>query len=249
MEKDWKVDVVFSDSVAIFRGHIGPNKAHSHWASQLTIALEGELEFEAAGSERGRTKALYLASNTTHQLFSGYVVSIYFDALSESRLKALGEGAVDGWVALSGEQLPKALRELSSSSNLRDLLDSDLLAVSTPASASDARFRQIAQDIIEAIRAGEDPDREALAARVNLSPSRFSHWFVEQSGIPLRSYKKWLKLRIAMDILLDGFNPTDAAMQAGFSDLAHMSRAFSESFGLTYMDALHAWQQAQQQQQ
>lgn len=82
---------------------------------------------------------------------------------------------------------------------------------------------------------------------MNLSPSRFSHWFVEQSGIPLRSYKKWVKLRMAMDVLLDGKNPMEAAMQAGFSDLAHMSRAFSESFGLTYRDAIHAWQQAQQQ--
>lgn len=247
MEKDWRVDVVFSDSVAIFRGHIGPNKAHSHWASQLTIALEGDLEFEAAGSERGWTKALYLSSNTTHQLFSGYVVSIYFDALSESPLKALGEGAIDGWVALSADQLPEELLALSASSNLRALMESDLMAVTTPASSSDQRFRKIAQEITEKLRDGEDPDRDALAECVNLSPSRFSHWFVEQSGIPLRSYKKWLKLKIAMEALLDGVNPTDAAMQAGFSDLAHMSRAFSESFGLTYMDALHAWQMAQRQ--
>ena len=247
MEKDWKLDVAFSDSVAIFRGHIGPNKAHSHWASQLTIALEGELEFEAAGSGRDRTKALYLSSNTTHQLFSGFVCSIYFDALSESRLTALGDGAVDGWAALSADQLPEELRALSASTDLRALLQSDLLSVTTPASASDERFRQLAQDITRQIREGEDPDRDALAQRVNLSPSRFSHWFVEQSGIPLRSYKKWLKLRIAMEALLDGVNPTEAAMEAGFSDLAHMSRAFSESFGLTYMDALHAWQMAQRQ--
>lgn len=247
MEKDWRVDVAFSDSVAIFRGHIGPNKVHSHWASQLTIAVEGELEFEAAGSERGRAKALYLSSNVPHQLFSGFVCSIYFDALSESPLKELGAGAVDGWSALSEDQLPAELKSLSATTNLRALMESELLAVTTPASSSDQRFRQIAQEITEKLRDGEDPDRDALAERVNLSPSRFSHWFVEQSGIPLRSYKKWLKLKIAMEALLDGVNPTDAAMQAGFSDLAHMSRAFSESFGLTYMDALHAWQMAQRQ--
>ena len=243
MEKDWKLDVVFSDSVAIFRGHVGPNKPHSHWASQLTIALEGELEFEAADSGRRSARALYLSSKVTHQLFSGFVCSIYFDALSESRLNALGEGAACGWAALSADQLPEELRSLSAASDLRALLNSDLLRVTD--SGSDERFRRLARDIEAQVREGQDPDRDDLARHVSLSPSRFSHWFVEQSGIPLRSYKKWLKLRIAMESLLEGVNPTEAAMHAGFSDLAHMSRAFSESFGLTYMDALHAWQMAQ----
>ena len=101
------------------------------------------------------------------------------------------------------------------------------------------------REIALRLREGKNLDRDTLARRVGLSPTRFSHWFVEQSGIPLRSYKKWLKLRLAMEALLDGQKPTHAAMQAGFSDLAHMSRAFSESFGLTYLDALHAWQHAQ----
>ena len=136
MQKDWRGDIVFSDSVAIFRGHIGPNKAHSHWASQLTIAVDGELEFKAGDSGRRRCKALYLSSKVTHQLFSGYVVSIYFDALSESRLKALGEGADNGWVALSTEQLPTELQQLSSRTDLEALMDSDLLKVSAPASAA-----------------------------------------------------------------------------------------------------------------
>ena len=245
MEKDWKLDVVFSDSVAIFRGHIGPNKAHSHWASQLTIAIEDELEFEAGDSGRQSARALFLSSNVRHQLFSGFVCSIYFDPLTESPLKTLGEGNAGGWATLTGDQLPEPLRNLTASTDLRALLQSDLLAVT--GAGSDDRFRGIAEEITRQLRDGQDPDRDALADRVNLSPSRFSHWFVEQSGIPLRSYKKWLKLRMAMDALLDGQNPMEAAMQAGFSDLAHMSRAFSESFGLTYMDALHAWQQAQRQ--
>jgi AraC-like DNA-binding protein len=245
MEKDWKLDVVFSDSVAIFRGHIGPNKCHSHWAAQLTIAIEGELEFQAADSARQSAKALFLSSNVKHQLFSGYVCSIYFEPLTDSPLKKLGEGGADGWVALAEGELPEPLRNLSATTDLRALLESDLLAVTGPDAGPDERFARIADAITRQLRNGRDLDRDALAEMVNLSPSRFSHWFVEQSGIPLRSYKKWLKLRIAMDALLGGENPMDAAMQAGFSDLAHMSRAFSESFGLTYMDALHAWQQAQ----
>lgn len=246
MEKDWKLDIVFSDSVAIFRGHVGPNNPHSHWAAQLTIALEGELEFEAGQSGRRHARAVFLSSKVKHQLFSGYVCSIYFDPLTVSPLKALGEASGEDWVVLEEDDLPVPLRELSASSDLRALLGSDLLTGTEPGSAMDARFREVVAAITAQLRAGDDPDRDALAQQVNLSPSRFSHWFVEQAGIPLRSYKKWLKLRMAMDALLDGVNPMDAAMHAGFSDLPHMSRAFAESFGLTYMDALHAWQQSQQ---
>lgn len=50
--KDGKLDVVFFDSVAIFRGHIGPNKSYRHWASKLTNAIEGEQEFGAGDSGR-----------------------------------------------------------------------------------------------------------------------------------------------------------------------------------------------------
>ncbi len=247
MEKDWRGDIVFSDSVAIFRGPIGPNKSHSHWASQLTIALDGEIEFETADSGRRTGKAVYLSSKVQHQFFSGYVCSIYFDPLAESRLTALADDTGAGWRTLSAQELPEELSALSVTTDLRALIRSELLRVTTPSSVSDPRFAEVVREITEQLREGQDLDRDALARMAKLSPSRFSHWFVEQSGIPLRSYKKWLKLRMAMEALLNGENPTSAAMHAGFSDLAHMSRAFSESFGLTYLDALHAWQYAHRQ--
>jgi AraC-like DNA-binding protein len=247
MEKSWQLDVAFSHSVAVYRGHVGPNNPHSHWASQLTIGIDGGVEFETEDSGRVTAEAVYLASKVKHQLFSGLVCSIYFDPLCapRTRIGALGEGVSSGWTALTVEQLPKELRCLSESTDLRALLDSDILRVGAPASVTDARFRRMARELAEHVRTGHELDRDDLARSMNLSPSRFSHWFVEQTGIPLRSYKKWLKLRLAMEALMAGENATHAAMSAGFSDLAHMSRAFSESFGLTYLDALHAWQHAQ----
>lgn len=159
--RDWKGDIVFSHSMAISRGHVGDNKLHSHWASQLTISLNSEL-FSPTD----------MADDTEHRL----------------------------------EKVVEAIQT------------------------------QLAE--------GRDIDRDSLAAIVNLSPTRFSHWFVERTGVPLRSYKKWLKLRVTVDAVLEGKNPMQAAMMAGFSDLAHMGRAFSESFGFTYTDAMKAWAQS-----
>lgn len=243
MPKDWKGDIAFSDSVAIFRGHVGENNAHSHWASQITIALEGDLVFETDAGQMAANVA-YFSSKTTHRLLSGFVCSIYFDPMCGSILETLGKPASQGWLALSREELPPALASITAETNLRTLLESDALATVDRASALDDRFRAVISEIQARLGDGEDVDRERLAALANLSPTRFSHWFVERTGVPVRSYKKWLKLRVAMDSLLNGTPPGEAAMRAGFSDLAHMSRAFGESFGLTYVDALRALQQS-----
>lgn len=240
--KDWKGDIVFSHSMAIFRGHVGDNRLHSHWASQLTIALDEEMTGETdAGSFRA--KAVYFPSKTPHRLISGYVCSIYFDPLAESVLKTLDGEHRDGWRSLSLDQLPAELRAIDASTDLKALLNSAPLSTPDMARLADARFKTVIQAIQAQLGEGEDIDRDALAELVHLSPTRFSHWFVERTGVPLRSYKKWFKLRAAMDALLDGKNPMEAAMLAGFSDLAHMSREFSDSFGLTYMDAKRAWEQ------
>ncbi|WP_372778201.1 helix-turn-helix domain-containing protein, partial [Litorivivens sp.] len=75
--------------------------------------------------------------------------------------------------------------------------------------------------------------RDQLAARVNLSPSRFSHWFTEQTGLPLRSYRKWLRLILALQTAVVTGNLSLAASQAGFADQAHFSRAVGDAFGIT----------------
>ncbi|RZU47925.1 AraC-like DNA-binding protein [Fluviicoccus keumensis] len=244
MPIDWKGDIVFSDSVAIFRGHVGENKAHGHWASQLTIALDGDLAFETTAGWM-QAKAVYLTSRTRHRLQPGPLVcSIYFDPLCGSILKALDNPAPPAWLALSRDELPPPLASLSADTDLRALLNSEVLATSDRTLAGDERFKAVIEAIKAGLGDGEDIDRKRLAAVANLSPTRFSHWFVEHAGVPVRSYKKWLKLRVAMDALLNGTSPVEAAMDAGFSDLAHMCRAFAESFGLTYLDALKALQQS-----
>lgn len=243
MPKDWRGDIVFSDYVAIFRGHVGDNKAHSHWASQITIGLNGHVEFEASSGVQS-ADAVYFASKTEHRLLSGFICSIYFDPLSNSLCKRLNKDAPDGWSALTYADLPPELGALTADTKLRTLLESESLSPPLLTSSSDNRFQRVIQEINAQLSNGKDADRDALANLVHLSPTRFSHWFVERSGVPLRSYKKWRKLRLAMDALLDGKGPMEAAMLAGFSDLAHMSREFSDSFGLTYLDAQKAWELA-----
>ncbi|MEN8720138.1 MAG: AraC family transcriptional regulator [Oceanococcaceae bacterium] len=236
---DWEGDIVFSHNVAIFRGHVGDNRLHSHWASQLTVALDAALAYETADGTTS-SKAVYFPSKTAHRLISGHVCSFYFDPLSDVVTQLLNIDSQGGWCPLSRDQLPVTLAEMNPSADLGMMLSDGPLSTRSRVVSEDLRLKAVLKEIRSQLAEGASVDRDALATLVHLSPTRFSHWFVEQTGVPLRSYKKWLKLRVAIDALLEGKNPMEAAMLSGFSDLAHMSRAFSDSFGLTYLDARRA---------
>ncbi len=242
---DWKGDIVFSHNMAIFRGQVGDHRLHRHWASQLTISLDGALAFETSAGPQS-AEAVYFHSRTTHRLGAGDVCSIYFDPISQSVPRSLQQATQQGWRALSLDALPAELRSISASTDLAALLHSESFSTPDLSTSSEPRLQQIIQAVHSRLSQGQEIERDALAGIAHLSPTRFSHWFVERTGVPLRSYKKWFKLRVAMDALLDGKNPMQAAMMAGFSDLAHMSRSFSDSFGLTYMDAKRAWDRLKQ---
>ena len=168
MGKDWKGDIVFSDNVAIFRGHVGDNKPHSHWASQLTIALDGGVELEASSGLLS-SEAVYISSNTEHRLVSGLVCSIYFDPLYKPNIKALEKDAPDGWKSLSYVDLPQELGSISASTNLKTLLDSDSLNPFDDASSSDEKFQKVIQQIKAHLSDDKDIDRDSLAKIIHPS--------------------------------------------------------------------------------
>ena len=82
----------------------------------------------------------------------------------------------------------------------------------------------------------EDPAQshslESLADQVHLSATRFTHLFKDETGVPIRRYRQWLRFRQAVQQITAGETMTVAAMQAGFTDSAHFSRAFRSMFGL-----------------
>lgn len=71
-----------------------------------------------------------------------------------------------------------------------------------------------------------------VAKLANLSPGRFRHLFVEQTGMPLRTYVLWRRLLHVWTLLMQGESLSGAAHAAGFADSAHLSRTSRTMFGL-----------------
>ena len=70
-----------------------------------------------------------------------------------------------------------------------------------------------------------------VAAVAFLSPSRFRHLFVEQTGVSLRAYVLWRRFIRVWELLSNGASLSIAAHAAGFADAAHLSRTSRSVFG------------------
>lgn len=93
----------------------------------------------------------------------------------------------------------------------------------------DPRMNLVAQRLRLAPAAG----LAGLAAEVHLSPTRLSHLFHEHSGVSIKTYRLWTKLRRGVTDMANRRNLTEVAAGAGFADLPHMTRTFRGMFGLT----------------
>jgi AraC-like DNA-binding protein len=72
---------------------------------------------------------------------------------------------------------------------------------------------------------------EGVAQDACLSPGRFRHLFVEQTGMGLRPYVLWRRFIFAWDLLMLGRSVSAAAHGAGFADSAHFARTSRQTFG------------------
>ena len=88
--------------------------------------------------------------------------------------------------------------------------------------------------VIEFVRSRlHNPVTLAQAASIaNLSPSRFRHLFVAQTGVSFRAYLLWARVEFAVGIAMHGLSWTEAAQNSGFSDSAHLSRTCRRMFGI-----------------
>lgn len=89
-------------------------------------------------------------------------------------------------------------------------------------------------NIVETIRSNTDDhfSQKYLAATEGLSSSRFRHLFREQFNVPYRRYRVWRKVVTALNSFNKIDNLTHAAMEAGFTDSAHLNRSFWDTLGV-----------------
>lgn len=213
---------------------------HAHHAFQLTFSLGGGFTFNV---EEGVVPGPFVivAPDTLHAFEARGVVSHLFIE-PESRAGRTLEQMMQGrsaatMTAAQAQDSPnliltafdhphdprRALREVG-------MKICDRIAGHARVAEPDRRVRQIIKWANENLDSSLGIDEAAQG--VGLSPSRASHLFVEETGLPFRTYVLWLRLVRAVDARVAGSTLTVAAQEAGFSDSAHLSRTFKRMFGL-----------------
>ena len=212
-------------------------EVHAHHAIQLVFNLGGWFELSAPGGSPVAGDVVAVAADAPHRFRSEGLTALLFiepesragqsvhrDLFRDAGIVVgprVSAAVLDGLRACKGD--PARLGPVG-----RAMIDE--LAPDPAAEAVDPRIARVI-----AWTAGRIEDMVALseaADEVGLSPGRLRHLFVEQTGLPFRTYLLWLRLNLAVERMVAGASLTEAAHDAGFSDSAHFSRTFKRMFGI-----------------
>ncbi len=216
----------------------GKSEPHAHHAMHLVLARQGTLTIRHDGRTE-RAAGVLTAPDVPHGIDARgtEVLLVFVDPESEvgrALLSALATpvrlispderdavGTAHDPMALMGASGPPWLAEVAR-------------VLGAPAVVNARAVHPRVKKLLRLLRAGEEKaSLEALAAEVGLSPGRLMHVFTESIGVPLRPYLSWLRLQRAAAGIVSGRALTEVALEAGFSDAAHMSRSFRRNFGMS----------------
>ena len=79
-----------------------------------------------------------------------------------------------------------------------------------------------------------------LARRVGLRQRELSARFRGETGLTIRRYVLWVRLKAAVSELAKQRTLTEVAHAAGFADAAHLSRTFVQMFGVSPSESVAA---------
>jgi AraC family transcriptional regulator len=215
---------------------------HAHHAIQITLGLGARFRLHTSGPEVGGD-AVAVAADTTHIFEADGLLALVFvepesragraitRQLFESRdLAEVPSGGLAELRERIAANYRAATRNDDGLVELGRAITTQLAGgISTP--EPDLRVRKM---IAWASRQLDGPVSLADVGAVGgLSSDRLRHLFVEQTGLPFRTYLLWLRLTRALEILALGAGLTQAAHEAGFADSSHFSRTFKRMFGVS----------------
>jgi len=221
---------------------VGRTEWHAHHAIQIALALDGVCTLRGArDSVWAEFGAAIVRSHRPHQFEADGVTMAHLFVEPES-----AEGrALRERFAADIAPLPEAQRESMTRlmrAACRDEASADAVIAAArqaiaelsggvaPRAAFDPRVARAIAHVRAHLHAPLSLADAAAAAA--LSPGRFRHLFVQQTGTAFRAHVLWLRLIEATEAAMAGASWTQAAHQAGFADSAHLSRTFKRMFGV-----------------
>jgi AraC family transcriptional regulator len=225
-----------------------PTDFHSHHAVQITLSLPQPLsESGVRHRRRGGDWITYvgaiIAAYEPHafEARGEFVAMIFVEPTSREGRVLQQRCAGEGIVSLAKDMLlheteclatayKNAAADLVLIACAQNVIAKLATKIAAPVTALDKRIERAIEVLRQ--RIGETVQLAEIAEAAFLSPERFRHLFVEQTGMRFRPYVLWLRIEIALAAFAAGSNLTEASTAGGFADSAHFSRTFKRMFGI-----------------
>jgi AraC-like DNA-binding protein len=221
-----------------------PSGVHAHHAVQIALPFpHGRVQFQApAGRWTSYTAALVPAHQPhAFEARAQLVAQIFVEPESHEGRQLHQRYRNGGIVGLPTETMDQQTLGLATAYERR-ARDAALIELARAAIAAlsgavpdcskppDARVARAVELIRE--RLSDTIPLSAMAAAVHLSPDRFRHVFMKETGVSFRAYLLWQRLECSLAAYVAGETLTEAAHTGGFADSAHFSRTFRKMFGI-----------------
>jgi AraC family transcriptional regulator len=221
-----------------------PAALHAHHAVQIALPFPpGRVRFRPPSGGWTSYAAAIVAAHQPHafEARDQYVAQIFVEPESREGRSLHLCYRDEGISALAAGTLEPEIAALVAAyegrANDAQLIAHSRVAIATLAGASTAPIEPADTRIalsVELIRERLDEavPLSAIATAVHLSPDRFRHLFIEETGMRFRPYVLWLRLECSLAAYVAGKTLTEAAHAGGFADSAHYSRTFKRMFGI-----------------
>lgn len=216
---------------------------HAHHAIQITLALcGGTVQFRSQGEDWTTYKSAIISANHEHAFEArGELVALVFTEPESQEGRLLRDRYRSGVTSLhnvaftdEGSALAAAYMDGASDTELAACARAVAAKLTSFQALSPAPLDKRIERAIEVLREKltETVSMTNIAEAVHLSPERFRHLFLKETGIRFRPYVLWLRLEVALATYAAGRSLTEAAYAGGFADSAHLSRTFKRMFGV-----------------
>ena len=223
--------------------HVGDVPEHAHHAIQVSLAFERPFRIRAGGwADAIGTMSAVVMPDQRHALAGGgaSVATLFVEPNSLSgaairqRFASLDIGWLDpGEAALAVAPLRDHFVSGSSDAVLAQHARAAICRIAgEPGTAPHADPRITAALAWMRARLPTPLRLGDVADAVHLSPGRFRHLFVAQTGTSFRAWLLWARAEAAIEAANRGTPWSDAAQAAVFADAAHLTRTCRRVFGI-----------------
>ena len=226
------------DKISIITDQI-ESVPHKHWTMQLFLSIEKNLEIGVEDNKIS-CRCIVINRDILHSFSTNG--NMYFtmiiepaSSLATQLVERMGGTKYCMFDNQDIEYIQNLLFCLIDSDGLREYREFMIqlykfLGVKEQAKIYDDRVKDL---LYEIERCNCDIHSIAsFADKVALSPSRLSHLFKEQMGMPLKSYIQFHQMQTAFLALLNGKNITEAAMLSGFDSPSHFATVTKKMMGM-----------------